>query len=505
MDEDSSIELINDNYKKINKENYCKDTFDIDKLSNREYKLKYKSVYGIFRMIKDGFFKLFNYKFIKKILLLVFVVSTALLEMTVSLLLAYNKIDDKYFIEMDKNYLLVNSKDIATYDKIKKLDNVKYVLASSPYLDFKINNKVIYQYNKGFDYRIPISGLSLISDKDIIYGRMPLNEQEVILDKMQYENNDSTYYDIPLKNIGIKDLKSLIGVKLKYNSLSYEIVGIVDKKSPSLYINENQFEKIYESKKIYTENYKLYKTYVDGEFSLKEGRLPINDYEVIVNIINKEELPINKQTKEEINGNKLTVVGYYDSPRFNDYYYINSNTFKYKYLSLNRYYSIYSINKKQTTKELKDMNYDVTDQYEQLRKKYKKSKQSDTKEIAIVALVLLAFSIVQMYLFVRSSFLTKISEVGIKRAIGIKKTDIYRMFFGEILSVIMLIIIPSSIVTYMILVPLEKISHILDTRKYIMLISIGILSLLYIIIGLLPVYRTLRKEPADILARNDIN
>ena len=79
------------------------------------------------------------------------------------------------------------------------------------------------------------------------------------------------------------------------------------------------------------------------------------------------------------------------------------------------------------------------------------------------------------------------------------------MFFGEILSVIMLIIIPSSIVTYMILVPFEKISHILDTRKYIMLISIGILSLLYIIIGLLPVYRTLRKEPADILARNDIN
>ena len=36
---------------------------------------------------------------------------------------------------------------------------------------------------------------------------------------------------------------------------------------------------------------------------------------------------------------------------------------------------------------------------------------------------------------IRSSFLSRIKEIGIYRAIGVKRVDIYKMFYGEIFAI----------------------------------------------------------------------
>ena len=48
---------------------------------------------------------------------------------------------------------------------------------------------------------------------------------------------------------------------------------------------------------------------------------------------------------------------------------------------------------------------------------------------------MLAISLIEILLLTRSSFLSRIKEIGILRAIGVKKTDIYKMFLGEILAI----------------------------------------------------------------------
>ena len=109
---------------------------------------------------------------------------------------------------------------------------------------------------------------------------------------------------------------------------------------------------------------------------------------------------------------------------------------------------------------------------------------------------------------IRSSFLSRIKEIGIFRAIGVKKKDIYRMFLGEIIAITTIAsLLGIALMTY-ILSQISKISYI-DRIFIVNLktigISVTIVYLFNIIVGLLPIFKILRKEPAKILARHDVD
>ena len=113
-----------------------------------------------------------------------------------------------------------------------------------------------------------------------------------------------------------------------------------------------------------------------------------------------------------------------------------------------------------------------------------------------------------MFLMIRSSFLSRVKEVGIYRAIGVKRRDIYRMFYGEIFALTTLSSLPGVILMFYIL---SKISTINYLSKWFLvnpitfLISIISIYLFNLIIGLIPVYGVIRKTPASILSRKDVD
>ena len=111
-----------------------------------------------------------------------------------------------------------------------------------------------------------------------------------------------------------------------------------------------------------------------------------------------------------------------------------------------------------------------------------------------------------MFLMIRSSFLSRVREVGTLRAIGIKKSDIYVMFIGEILAISFISSIPGILFGAYILNILSKISYLegllVVTGKSIILAILFIL-IFNILVGLIPVFNTLRKRPAQILSRTD--
>ena len=109
---------------------------------------------------------------------------------------------------------------------------------------------------------------------------------------------------------------------------------------------------------------------------------------------------------------------------------------------------------------------------------------------------------------IRSSFLSRIKEVGILRAIGIKKIDIYKMFLGEILAITIITSILGVGIMSSIINGLTSFSYFKDQfmmNPLIIFISFAIIFIFNIRIGLLPVMNTLRKTPAGILSRNDVN
>ena len=86
IDETSSIELVDDNYKKIDKTIYQEYNYNLKDIINPNIKQKYSSIYSIAKSIINGFKKIMNYSILKKILLIGFFVSAMFVVYSLSLI-----------------------------------------------------------------------------------------------------------------------------------------------------------------------------------------------------------------------------------------------------------------------------------------------------------------------------------------------------------------------------------------------------------------------------------
>ena len=122
--------------------------------------------------------------------------------------------------------------------------------------------------------------------------------------------------------------------------------------------------------------------------------------------------------------------------------------------------------------------------------------------------VILAISFIEIFLMIRASFLSRIKEVGVYRAIGVKKRDIYKMFSGEIVAISTIASLPGMLFMSLVIsrvVNLSAFQNMFMINPGIMLVCLIVIYGLNLIFGLLPVWRTIRKTPAAILSRTDVN
>ena len=313
----------------------------------------------------------------------------------------------------------------------------------------------------------------------------------------------------------------------------FKIVCFVDKKYGSIYVNKNILINILHNQTtnntmggitsafaktetddmntqgvatsdVQIADYNLYK----DDLTITKGREPTNDYEVIVNKTNSDSMKLNKEIDAKVNDKKLKVVGYYDSKTNSNAYYVNNNTIKYDVITKSNGMMIYPKNKAEVYDKLKnEYKINVVDQYEKDKDNYISNRKETTKNSMIFAIIILAISLIEIYLMIRSSFLSRIKEVGILRAIGIKKSDIYRMFTGEVFAITTIASMPGVALMTYILYELSKVKYI--NKVYLInskIVGICIISIyaFNIIVGLLPLYKVLRKTPASIIARQDL-
>ena len=524
VDDNSAIELVDDHYKKIDKSIYEEYKYNLEDIADKKFKVKYSSIYGLLKSIKVGIKRISNYTILKKILLLGFFASSMFIVYAVANIAGVTNEKESDYIQIDKNYIQVNQArvNVEDYLKYEQLDNVEYIVPGNSNVSFKIQMNEYYQLSRyAFELSGSLVSVDQISEEDIILGTFPKNEYELVIDRKIIDNMLNSQYST-FVNMGIKSIDELLNKVLQINGMKdFTIVGFVDRGTTSIYANKNIFINILNNMTtssfgtgIYTQSMnesdvsvKDYNLYLD-DITITKGRLPENDYETIVNKSNQGEMKIDKQIDVEVNGKKLTVVGYYDSKTNMQDYLVNNNTVKYDVITKNNGFMVYSNNKEKTLNELKYENgLDAIDRYEKDKEEYKNSRKEEVRSAVIFAGVILAISLIEIYLMIRSSFLSRIKEIGVLRAIGVKRKDIYRMFLGEIISITTIASMPGVFLMTYILAQISKISYI--SRMYIInfktvSISILIIYIFNIIVGLLPLFKVLRKTPAQILARHDV-
>lgn len=507
IDSNSNIEIVNDNYKKLDKSVYEKYSFDYDKIINNNIRLKYSSIFNIFSLFGNGFRKVFRYSLVKKLLLIGFFLSSIFVTYSISNMLGIISIEDKDFVNTNKNYMMVDLVKLSVLDYLdyEKDKDINYILPGNSIVSLKIDSSNLYQI-KYTDYSIrgSLSSIEMINDSDLIYGRMPSNSSEIVIDKLVYDKCNE------IEMIGLYDISKMIGtsVYLIDNVLEYEIVGIVDNNSPSIYTYNSEFINIISNNSDDDNSMYDYNLYKD-KIKIVSGRIPSGDYEVIVNNSLKDVFKLNKYIDEiKINGNKLKVVGYYTSLDNINSYFVSSNTKKYSLIENSRGLVVYGNDKELLISKFKDDGRELKDSYLVDKEKYISERKDSIISSLIVALIMLIISLIEIILMMRSSFLSRIKEVGIYRAIGVKKSDIYKMFISESFAISSIASLPGILFVSYCLFLLSDISYISSNyvmNIYVLLLCIFVVYIFNILVGLIPVFNTIKKTPAEILARHDLD
>jgi len=541
VDENSSIELVDDHYRALTAEEAEARRFHADRFVSTK-PLRHSSIFNIFTMLSAGFRTVGKYHILKKVLLVGFLISAMFITYAVSNIAGILNMPDDKFIQDNIDYVGVVQKKIPVSDylMIEEDPTVEYALPGNGKINMQMKYDEYWQTAWGGTvFQGSLSAAEDLTEEDIKYGRLPENRYEVVMDALLLTRAKEENPDII--SAGYKDPQELIGRHLKLKELpEFTIVGITDKTSPCIYASKSMFINMlannndsdyYEEDYGYDEEGGEMEVYdEDGSISAsapepdklidyglvkddlildENSEWPLNDYEVLVDKDYSKSMKLGKLIKTKVNGHKLKVVGYYTSDVVKGKFYVNNNTIKYRLIGqLNNMTVKAAGDKQETVDALSSYGVKARDLYKYQRSKYRKSQLSMVRSFLLVGGIIIIISLIEVFLMMRASFLSRIKEVGILRAIGVKKSDIYRMFTGEIIAITTIASLPGWLMMNYIVSKLQNVTYLSNMfvcSPQTVLASLALIFAFNLLFGLLPVIHTLVKRPAAILARTDVN
>ena len=530
VDESANIEMVDEHYQAMDESYFADNDFDYNAYLPKKFKARYSSIYTPFNMLSNGWKTVKGFKKIRKFLMLGFVFAAMFTMLAVSNVMGIIDVKPEDYRKTNGNYITVTNadKNDKLMNVVDELDSVSYVMPgdSKKSITMPMDDYLQTGYATA-DLSASLVQSDVLEPDQIICGEMPSETHDVVVDKMIV---DAFLRDQTGKAVGIDSMEEFIGRKLKVNNLEdFTIVGISDIQSPSMFVDPSQVlfiltnatnqiddfsydedEDEEDLDKVQSGQVKDFALAPDG-VTIKKGDKPTKLYQVLVSDAYEEDedYAIGRTISTKMAGHKLKICGYYKSDSVNDEtLYVGEDTIRADYIRKQKSFTVYAPNTRQVKSLLDSQSLPAKVNDDKERQAYIHERKDQLTSALVVAGIILLISLIEMFLMLRSSFLSRIKEVGTLRAIGLKKKDIYRMFAGEILVMTLITAVPGIAVMYYVLYNLVKITYYLEgmymVNPVIAGVSLAILVVFNLFAGLIPVYVTMRKTPAQILARTDI-
>ena len=400
-------------------------------------------------MLSTGWKTVSNFKKVRKFLMVGFVFAAAFTFLGVSNVLGILEVKPVDYRSTNGQYVTVSNpdKNKGLLDAVNELDTVEYVLPGDTKKGIALPMDDYLQTGYATEnLPVSIALTKVLKPEDIVLGNMPNSDNEVVLDKTVI---DKFLRDGLGKQVGLDTMEEFLGRKLKVPNLpDYKISGISDTESPSLYVNEDQAMYILINGGSADEEY-MYMGEEEGEegdviksgnvkdidlatanIKLKKGEKPKGIYETIISDSHEEEIPIGKTINTKVAGRKLRVVGYYTSDAADDdTYYVHHDTIDADYIQKQKSLTAYADDprKLKSILDKEKMSSKINDSKD--KKTYISQRKDQLTSAIVVAGIIMLISLIEMFLMLRSSFLSRIKEIGTLRAIGLKKgylQNVYR-------------------------------------------------------------------------------
>lgn len=525
VEKGSGIELVDDYKQQVDKERIADYDFHLDEVGDQSIARRYSSIQNFWTAFFLGFKKIGSYTTLRKILLVGFLLAGCFISFAFARIGSAKHVEQKDYITANASYLQLQNPTLSVedYNKLADRSDVAYVLPGNSKITLTFAPEQFYQ-SQGITFSLTgsLSDAAALTAEDISVGRLPETEQEFVVDRMLLDSLLSSESRLAMFNI--RHPEELIGrtYTLK-NGRSYTLVGLTDRQEPNLYLHQSQFiwalyytnpsaeESYYAPNTVDSSETGTLQSYrlAEGTYQLKKGRLPKTAYECIVNYEERDTYPLNKTIDVTVGKQKLKVVGYYTSDQNLTKPLVNDQTLLYELVENASLYTICPAEGQDAYANLTEEGYNVTNLLADAKESYQESLKTTVRATLILATIIIAISLIEMFLISRSSFLSRIKEVGTLRAIGMKKWDVYKIFLGEVLAVTTATDLPALLITFFGIqwatASSTEIAEFLYQEPYFLLLEILLVYAFNVLVGLLPVWNTMRKRPAAILARYDID
>ncbi len=532
VDDSGNMEMIDAHYEALDESIYEANDFRYDAHLPEGYRARYASLFNPWRSLKDGFKKIASFRPLRKFLLVGFFFAAVFAYFALSESFGALDIRPEDYKTTSDHYLTVpNSRHTeATLNTLASVDGVEYVIpgTSQVTVDFMLDD-YWQTHDAAATQGASVVRLSCLDSGEVIVGEKPTDARGIVVDKLLIDMLHKS--KIPAQ-IGIYEDEEWIGRTVEIGDRTYTIRGISNRESPEIFLPDAEVDDAVttaaeknpsegpqqdfgfaRAEEETDDSSKGIKDYAHrSDIKITKGSAPDSDYEVLVNQYHEGEAAIGKTIGKRVGNTSLTVSGYYESsdPMLDDYY-VTSHTMLLQKIANSDQVSVYVTeegDKAAVRESIRELGYDVEDNDVRDLAAYKSENLKQLRSYLIAAGVMLAVAMAEIYLMMRSSFLSRIKEISTMRAIGVKKRDIYHMFTGEIIAITLITAIPGiwlgRALAVQIVEALPTMAGNFMNTPAVAVITFLLLLAFNLLIGLAPLYRMMRKTPAEMLSRTDI-
>lgn len=355
--------------------------------------------------------------------------------------------------------------------------------------------------------------LDAFNQNDLIYGRMPEDKYEIVVDKWVL---DSFMKEKNIVAASITKYETFLNKTIysKQTSTRLTIVGICETNSKCAYIDDcglinssSPTIKVMSLTELKAKHPGVY-----DDITLGDDELLITSIQYRLNM-----------SPALIGGSQYKIIGKFNGE---DVRYVMSeeglNRLKYSIIANKSSLNAYSKDENEVKNVLdeifnsdnalyseiqKYIQYTSYSHYEDVASTYYKEKNEKLQSRLIVTGSIFVMCVATLFITMKSHAMNNMNSTMVYRLLGLKKKVITRMYILEILVASIIVMIPSSLLIVGVLefiehMPASTYEFALTPLAYgITLISMFIVNIL---VGILPVVLIMRKTPAQLVSQYDI-
>lgn len=507
LDNSSNLVIKDEHYVKKNKEELLETTFKSEALDNTNVHRQFKTIVSIKQVVMLAIQKIIYSSRKGKLMLFAFILSGAVIGVVVAMAAA-TMIPDYSSLSYEADYIRVQDTNYANKTSYSKM--LSYGLGDS---DYYINTlgtlrvDILDPLNENEPMLNFTARLDLIDHANrnkLVKGRMAVADDEIMITSKLADS----IVDRNGPEYGIWSYNHLLIEKFSVNGKPVKVTGILNSDIQVIYgsrafTNANVMGEV-------THGALLVKytniSYIDTD-DITHGSIPTGS-QILISSAYYQQLygaaPDNVWPKTIHDG--IVVSGVFTDEKL---IFIVSDSIveRARFDSTFSYYVLAS-NQEEVIQEMTDDDLTAISERVYIRNLFNQAMVTTRVTTTIVTLFVIGFTLIGFYFIMHSSMVSRIYEISVYRALGMKKSEIFTSFLVEIL---ILSTISSAIGFILSSVAMFEASQSFfgQFRLFIvnpLTILVGVLIVygVNILGGMYPIFLLLRKTPAQILSQYDI-